>query len=1148
MKHTISAIVLIVYQLSIAALFDVDQPCATPQYLTLGSPGRIDCDFGESFYGAFWYNSSNYEETLPVLYYKDRKPSGIGYASGEFNISSNGSLIINQVSLGHDHEFTVVAFQTKLETKTIPHFVKVVITVRPSQEHPLFTTCDSNRFCFRELGHPTELSCYIQGSRPPVNLTLSKITLKGPAPIETTETYTRHITLYTSASSIHLSAQHPTLFQALSCEASEPPKLLVNNYSVILLQNGPIDITQTQTSTRFGERSKILELNCNDGQITYLVWKKSKPDGSVSNVAKAVFYGDGFVDTLSSKFNVVNGGRELLISNLAVEDEGTYVCVFGDGEMEGMRVIEVKVYVPPDPPYLNVDGCNPQQHCVLTATRISSRELKCSLNGIRPSVNLRWSFHDQTESDFEELSSSQKLISHDGIVYDVTIITKFRFDAVKQEKVTFECAVVGNTSIVNIMPTYVDVLIPLSEAPPTTVTPNGEPDNKASLLAVIGSLFALIVLLAVVFLLIVRRRFQTDGVDVGSTPAANEDVPLLSQSERSFKKQLVSYYREACEGIKRLPGCVNVKVDEIFVEGDLEILKSNMNKQNYWEKLDSYHEILNEHNRIILEGGTGYGKSILCLKMAHDWYTRNQASPLKNVDLFILLHMRHFQKNTSLYQAIKQYLLPKDSHFTIEDIKNMLNQANSALIVLDGFNRFPHSHEYGQTHFKEIMMKQVLRTCTVLLVTTPAILPNPLPNLTTRLRLVGFDEIAQHKYISKVVTKRDSHEGKRISNLFNNIPGIFAFCQIPLFFTLLAHLAYEKKLSKELSAETITDCFKGIINALSDDNLQYTPTAAEEQILHREAFKALRDTNKGLIWDEETLKNLLGGQLYHKYRNIGILVEDEVYEHQKYVKKVTFYHNVFCEWFAALYLADPNGSSDPETNLSKILNGIHPINYQYVYRFASGLNGDVAEEIINHLKNVKDGEAFATMCILEQKGGVAGIQDAVRDICAVPVNISNKHTRLLQRSNTQLLVLASENKIPIEIVWLNDTNAYFNRATKSLVFTSGIKLPKLETMILLSIAESGKEFSPQQFAGILDYADVCTGLKGLRFRGCILPLRIEKKCLKILRDRSISVEWVLPVADKTLYVLNPNRGTWEANGDKLSDGLYKLAKKCICEK
>lgn len=36
------------------------------------------------------------------------------------------------------------------------------------------------------------------------------------------------------------------------------------------------------------------------------------------------------------------------------------------------------------------------------------------------------------------------------------------------------------------------------------------------------------------------------------------------------------------------------------------------------------------------------------------------------------------------------------------------------------------------------------------------------------------------------------------------------------------------------------------------------------------------------------------------------------------------------------------------------------------------------------------------------------------------------------------------------------------------------------------------------------------------------------RCIQ-LSFNSASVEWVLPVADKTLYVLNPNRGTWEVS-------------------
>lgn len=101
--------------------------CLSPQYMPLGQKGSINCDFGDQFYGVYWYNTSDYENTEPILYFTNRQKSGLGYDTEEFNIFQNGSLIINNVSLQHEGDFTVIMFREESGV-TIPNFVKVIVT------------------------------------------------------------------------------------------------------------------------------------------------------------------------------------------------------------------------------------------------------------------------------------------------------------------------------------------------------------------------------------------------------------------------------------------------------------------------------------------------------------------------------------------------------------------------------------------------------------------------------------------------------------------------------------------------------------------------------------------------------------------------------------------------------------------------------------------------------------------------------------------------------------------------------------------------------------------------------------------------------------------------------------------------------------
>lgn len=103
-------VLLFMTQLCAFVLYQVyseNVKCKSPQFLELGRAGIVHCFLGDPVYGAFWYNSTKDEGNRPVLYYSNFTRSGRGYDSGEFDINANGSLIINNVTLQHEHTFRV---------------------------------------------------------------------------------------------------------------------------------------------------------------------------------------------------------------------------------------------------------------------------------------------------------------------------------------------------------------------------------------------------------------------------------------------------------------------------------------------------------------------------------------------------------------------------------------------------------------------------------------------------------------------------------------------------------------------------------------------------------------------------------------------------------------------------------------------------------------------------------------------------------------------------------------------------------------------------------------------------------------------------------------------------------------------------------
>ncbi|KAJ8050584.1 hypothetical protein HOLleu_03843 [Holothuria leucospilota] len=101
--------------------------CNSPQYLDFGKVGTITCLFHEDFYAVLWYTEADRISNIPTLRYRNEVKAGPGYESGEFDVHSNGSLIISNVSLDHNEMFTVAYIRFKEERYKSIHVSVIVV-------------------------------------------------------------------------------------------------------------------------------------------------------------------------------------------------------------------------------------------------------------------------------------------------------------------------------------------------------------------------------------------------------------------------------------------------------------------------------------------------------------------------------------------------------------------------------------------------------------------------------------------------------------------------------------------------------------------------------------------------------------------------------------------------------------------------------------------------------------------------------------------------------------------------------------------------------------------------------------------------------------------------------------------------------------
>ncbi|KAJ8018981.1 NACHT, LRR and PYD domains-containing protein 14 [Holothuria leucospilota] len=468
--------------------------------------------------------------------------------------------------------------------------------------------------------------------------------------------------------------------------------------------------------------------------------------------------------------------------------------------------------------------------------------------------------------------------------------------------------------------------------------------------------------------------------------------------------------------------------------------------------------------RRIIEGEPGYGKSTLTLQLSYDWCNKIQLSYLKDIDVLILLRLRQLGGVTSVYRAIKQFLLPRDSKLTESDIADIISECSSLLVILDGYDEYPQQDVHVDSDVISIIMRNMFQQFEVILTTRLSYLPKKYPAMTKRLKLTGFDDNARDQYIKKAVVGDDVTAAEKIIQRLKENPVLGDLCQVPLFFVMFAHMSHESKQFQKFNSVTsffryMISCFHSHMkNKMEDENVKkYDLFETEHTGLDKLAFEGLSRKDQQIVWSKHYMCERLGRDFYDQYVRIGILVEEEVLdisddsnaiisEHIQYKTEVRFYHKLFCEWYAAHHLSeyasrddvtfDPweeseeseyfdsdsvNDDNDDEpgyrynveSQTDHYLKYLDPFDLQYVYRFTCGLNRKAADKIIEYLKTREEEGKFAILCILERSGKVEDVLEDVEDLCSELIQINSGDTLLLQRSIIQLLEIATANKVSI---------------------------------------------------------------------------------------------------------------------------------------
>ncbi|KAJ8017833.1 Protein NLRC5 [Holothuria leucospilota] len=994
--------------------------CYSPQHLSFGSRDIIQCSFRKGYYGILWYNTTEIEMQDPVVELVESLKSGKGYASKEYDIYPNGSLIINNVSSIHDQNFTVVKFDS-LNEEPMQFVVAVVTVVDPEHRQPVIRRCGPNvTFCFTILDNISTIDCFCRKARPAVNLKWLVRTSLGDRNINYQSNTTFTASTYTSSVTTKDVFHSSRILSLLVCRAKTLPGMLHSEESLILVQNEKLNIASENSLKTYVALDSNLNLVCTNETVLFLTWQESSLNNDQhDHIAHAVFLEKQQTSISFSVYKLSKTGS-LIVPRIQVEQEGFYSCLYGDGLTEGITDYEILVYAYPVSAHPVVEGCGNQQFCILEV--LQEGNLTCSVSGIRPKVLLVWTVGDDS-SELISFEPKPSIVEKHGDTFSITLTSHYRVFDSSENRVIVKCQISGAEK--DIFKEIATVELVINNQGEDETSPSAIPADWKIFIGMGFGLSCSAVIVFVTYKVVLRLKSSRRKEYCPET----QDIPLLQ--ENTLEGKLISQLKEKYDtAVYPIPDKQDkcYSVNELFITGGIEVLIPNENtKSQFWGKKVSYKDVFydktTKSTMFIVEGEAGYGKSTLMLQLVHDWCKNDSHAE----NILIFLRLRKLTSEMTIFEAIRRFALPGDSDFSDRNIESILFGSDlSVVIILDGFDDYPDKDK--DSDVLKIIRRDMLSHCKVVLTTRPGYLHEKYFIKAQRIRLTGFDKQAQHEYIRRAVVNGNSEAIENIKRRLRAHGALNNLWSVPMIFAAFAHISHDSVKFQEMTSLTTIVNFiiisfhshmKSKMNEDEISNCHSFPTDHKE--LDKMAFDAILSKKKEIQWCKDNLCQLLGQDFCDYYIRTGIMVEKDnlcnvtlplQFAQNQQCRVVKFSDNIFCEWFAAHYLLRDILKQDTSFRGRYIEDGEQnrklELNFfLQVYRFACGLNDDASKAVIQHLKTKKNSDMLVCLCNIEVVKNNEYLKSLILKTCQSTIYFRRKDSLYLQRSSKQALDIAA---------------------------------------------------------------------------------------------------------------------------------------------
>ncbi|PIK52630.1 putative NLR family CARD domain-containing protein 4, partial [Apostichopus japonicus] len=771
--------------------------------------------------------------------------------------------------------------------------------------------------------------------------------------------------------------------------------------------------------------------------------------------------------------------------------------------------------------YPTVYGCD-QQFCILYVKH--EDELTCTLSGIRPLPNLEWLSNDPV---YQSMFLNQSLeVTSKGDTTEVSVTVRFSIEpAATHDSITLTCRPVGPISEVWNMETIVDLRFPRVDA---IKGEDNSPSESQLIFVIVFSAIVAVLLVIVAAIICVKRKSSNCKKNGKNIPTHNsveeESAVMLQTREGGASKNNPGKLDQVINDLRETATDKVDDVNDVYVDVEIELLRQTDegNKTASFPsdnaRLTSYRDIFDpevvKSKRIFLIANPGFGKSILFLQATLDWL--NKTPPLNNVQSFVLLKLSDVTGCSSICEAIRKQI---KGSFTSEDINDILSSPNvKSVIVLEDFDLY--DDEIIRSEVLEIINGRKFSEVRLIISSRSLCIPTTAEYANiVRLRLNGFSEETQHRYLDKICPG-DKSTATNLKDTIKKTMLLDEFCRIPLLFVKYIDIANDPSNKTVTEFHSITDLFAFVLTCYYNQYWKKFPGCGQEEnesnfpALNKLCFESLYETSKQQVWEKNTFLSHVEGKCYKELISVGILREEEsaktIHDHNVCQKEVKFCHHGIVQWYASKYISAYTESGS-DFSLGPVMKKIDPAKSQLFIRFCCGLSTITTEKMLKYFQS--EGKVFQIFRILEQDKDFEKFIKEAQTFCgplAIVLKSEEKRSADFQQSLLlQLLDIVSNSKIDLRL-WLRLEHNFsaIEENTFKIILRSNLRLNIINNLEKLEVKGDKSELTTDNCSGILEYCTKCATLKSLAFIEYRMPREVQSaSTLSKLQQRNVTVLW-----------------------------------------